>query len=115
MEKRNNPNYPEWHRFTVAECPKCGEWYEPICRLPHICNKQNSYPRKEEAGVKVSYNKLWKMLLDLDMKQKELAEITDVSYNTILRMKNGGHTTTEVLAKICLTLECTPNDILDFE
>lgn len=112
MSERNNPNYPEWHRFTVAECPKCGEWYEPICRLPHICKKQNSYPR--DVGVKVSYEKLWEMIAAIGMSQKDLAEIADISPNTLGRMKKGEHTTTEVLVKICLTLECTPNDILEF-
>jgi len=47
--KRNNPNYPPWHCFTVAECKKCGEWYEPICRLPHICREQNSYPMNKDG------------------------------------------------------------------
>ncbi len=41
---RKNPQYPPWYCFTVKECPKCGELYEPICKLKHICRKQNSYP-----------------------------------------------------------------------
>ena len=48
MEKRKNPNYPPWHCFTVATCKKCGEYFEPFCRLEHICKKQNSYPKEEE-------------------------------------------------------------------
>ena len=44
MAKRKNPNYPPWHCFTVRKCPICGERYEPICKLKHICKKQNSYP-----------------------------------------------------------------------
>lgn len=47
MKKRKNPNYPHWYCFTVAKCKKCGEMYEPICELKHICKKQNSYPIKE--------------------------------------------------------------------
>ena len=50
MSKRKNPNYPPWYCFTVAKCKKCGEHYEPICELPHICKKQNSYPLKEGDG-----------------------------------------------------------------
>ena len=45
---RKNPNYPENHCFTVATCSKCGEFYEPICSLEHICKKQNSYPISRE-------------------------------------------------------------------
>lgn len=48
MPERNNPKYPPGHCFTVVRCKKCGERYEPICRLKHICKKQNSYPVKEE-------------------------------------------------------------------
>ncbi len=51
MDKRNNPKYPEWHCFTVRYCDKCGELYEPICSLKHICKKQNSYPVKEEKEI----------------------------------------------------------------
>ena len=47
MSERKNPNYPPWHCFTVVKCEKCGEHYEPICSLKHICKKQNSYPMKE--------------------------------------------------------------------
>ena len=50
MAERNNPNYPPWHCFTVRKCPICGERYEPICKLEHICKKQNSYPIKEKEN-----------------------------------------------------------------
>ena len=33
---------------TVRYCDKCGERYEPICSLKHICKKQNSYPVEQE-------------------------------------------------------------------
>lgn len=51
-EKRKNPNYPPYHCFTVVTCEKCGEKYEPICELKHICKKQNSYPpeRREKEN-----------------------------------------------------------------
>ncbi len=50
-----NPKYPPWHCFTVVKFPKCGESYEPICELDHICKKQNSYPSqpdKKQNGEK---------------------------------------------------------------
>lgn len=43
--KRDNPNYPPWHCFTVTECDKCGEMYE--ADKPHVCKKKNSYPVDE--------------------------------------------------------------------
>ena len=48
MAERNNPKYPPWLCISVRICKKCGEYYEPICSLKHICKKQNSYPAKEE-------------------------------------------------------------------
>ena len=50
MAKRKNPNYPPYHCFTVVACEKCGELYEPICELRHICKKQNSYPVEVKIG-----------------------------------------------------------------
>lgn len=44
MAKRKNPKYPPWHCFIVVTCAKCGERFESICELKHICKKQNSYP-----------------------------------------------------------------------
>lgn len=44
LPDRKNPDYPDYHCFTVRTCKKCGERFEPICRLKHICKKQNSYP-----------------------------------------------------------------------
>lgn len=34
---------------TVVKCEKCGEYYEAICKLPHICKKLNSYPVKKDS------------------------------------------------------------------
>ena len=50
MKKRKNPDYPLGHCMTVRLCEKCGEHYEPICKLEHICKKQNSYPVEERGG-----------------------------------------------------------------
>lgn len=47
-QERKNPEYPPEHCFTVRECEKCGEFYEPLCEMKHICKKQNSYPKEVE-------------------------------------------------------------------
>ncbi len=57
MQKRKNPKYPPWHCFTTVKCDKCGEHYEPICELKHICKKQNSYPIKEREEVVITNSK----------------------------------------------------------
>lgn len=61
----------------------------------------------------VSYKKLWKLLIDKDIKKKELSAKAGVSPATITKMGKGGHVTTEVLVKICTALDCTINDIVE--
>lgn len=61
----------------------------------------------------VSYKKLWKLLIDKDLKKKDLCEMARISPATITKMGKNGHVTTEVLAKICATLNCTIDDIMD--
>ena len=61
----------------------------------------------------VSYKKLWKLLIDRDMKKKELAERAGISSASITKMGKNGHVTTEVLVKICAALQCGVNDIME--
>ena len=61
----------------------------------------------------VSYKKLWKMLIDRDMKQKDLARIADLSTYTIQKMNRNENVNTETLTKICKALNCTFDDIID--
>lgn len=61
----------------------------------------------------VSYKKLWKLLIDKDLKKKDLCELARISPATITKMGRNGHVTTEVLAKICATLDCTVDDIME--
>ena len=59
----------------------------------------------------VSYKKLWKLLIDKDIKKKDLSSMAGVSPATITKMGKNGHVTTEVLLKICTALECSIDDI----
>ena len=61
----------------------------------------------------VSYKKLWKLLIDKDIKKKDLSSMAGVSPATITKMGKGGHVTTEVLVKICNALDCKVEDILE--
>lgn len=61
----------------------------------------------------VSYKKLWKMLIDKDMKKKDLCAKAGISTASVTKMGKGGHVTTEVLMKICNALDCTMNDIME--
>lgn len=61
----------------------------------------------------VSYKKLWKLLIDKDIKKKDLSAMSGVSPATITKMGKNGHVTTEVLLKICTALGCRIEDIME--
>ena len=61
----------------------------------------------------VSYKKLWKLLIDKEIKKKDLSSMAGVSPATITKMGKNGHVTTEVLVKICTALDCTIEDIVE--
>lgn len=65
--------------------------------------------------MKVNYKKLWYILLDRDMKKKELAQIAGVSTYTINKLNKNENVTVEVLSKICKVLDCTLYEIMEFE
>ena len=61
----------------------------------------------------VSYKKLWKLLIDKDMKKKDLCAKAGISAASVTKMGKNGHVTTEILAKICAALECKIDDIME--
>ena len=61
----------------------------------------------------VSYKKLWKLLIDKDMKKKELCAKAGISPSSLTKMGKNGHVTTEVLLKICTALNCNVEDIME--
>ena len=61
----------------------------------------------------VSYKKLWKLLIDKDMKKKDLCAMAGISSASVTKMGKGGHVTTEVLLKICTALQCRIEDIME--
>ncbi len=60
-----------------------------------------------------SYKKLWKLLIDRDLKKKDLCELAHVSLASLTKMKNNESVTTDVLVKICDALECDISDIME--
>lgn len=64
--------------------------------------------------MKISYNKLFKLLIDRKMKKKELCEKAGISASTIVKMGHNEPVSVELIGKICLALDCTANDIMEF-
>ena len=61
-----------------------------------------------------SYKKLFKLLIDREMKKKDLAEAASISIATITKMgKDGAVVSSDVLVKICTALNCTMDDIVE--
>lgn len=64
--------------------------------------------------MKVSYNRLWKLLIDKKMKKSELQKQAQVSGNIITRLNKDEFVSMETIAKLCDVLECGVDDILKF-
>jgi len=65
--------------------------------------------------VIISYNKLWKLLIDKKMNKRDLKEVSGVSTASIAKLSKGENITTDVLLKICKALNCDITDIMEIE
>lgn len=63
--------------------------------------------------MKISYKKLWKLLIDRDMKKKDLAELSGISSASIAKLGRNENVNTDILLKICIALECDVSDIME--
>ena len=63
--------------------------------------------------MEVSYKKLWKLLIDKDMKKKDLQAATGISWASVTKLSKGETVSLEVLMKICKVLGCDIGDIME--
>lgn len=63
--------------------------------------------------MEVSYKKLWKILIDKDMKKKDLQAAAGISWASVAKLSKGETVSMEVLMKVCKALECNIGDIMD--
>lgn len=68
----------------------------------------------EDKNMSVSYKKLWKLLIDRDMKKKDLEERAEISHFVMHKLNHGENVTIDVLGKICRALDCGLDDIMEF-
>ena len=64
--------------------------------------------------MNVNYNKLWKLMIDKNLKKKDLTAMAGISTNAMAKMGKGKNVSTEVLGKICAALDCKIEDIVEF-
>ena len=62
----------------------------------------------------VSYNRLWKMLIDKNMKRIEMQYLTGISGNILARMGKNQYVSMETIEKICKKLDCTVDEMMEF-
>jgi len=63
--------------------------------------------------MKVSYNKLWKLLIDKNMNKQDLKRVCGISSASVAKLGKGENITTDILLRICSGLDCNINDIID--
>ena len=68
---------------------------------------------KKDLKSEFSYNRLWKMLIERNIKKGELQEMSDVSAASIAKMGRCENVTTDVLLRICESLDCNIEDIME--
>lgn len=62
----------------------------------------------------VSYKKLWKLLIDKDLKKKDLEEKAGISHYTMNKLTKGENVTIDTLGKVCKALNCSLDDVVEF-
>lgn len=67
----------------------------------------------EVIAMAISYKKLWKLLIDKDMKKKDLQKAAGISSTSITKLGKNENVNTEILQKICAALECDISDIME--
>ncbi len=63
----------------------------------------------------ISYKKLWKLLIDRDMKKKDLCELTGISSASMAKLSKNENINTQILIRICEALQCDISDIMEIE
>ena len=63
--------------------------------------------------MKVSYKKLWKLLIDEEINKRTLAQMANISGSTLTKLSKGENVNVDILVRICAALECDLHDIVE--
>ena len=61
----------------------------------------------------ICYKKLWKLLIDKDLKKKDLLSLTGISQSSLTKMGKNQNVNTDILVRICTALDCQIGDIVE--
>ena len=65
--------------------------------------------------MKISYKKLWKLLIDKELRKLDLQHMAGISSTSVAKLAKGENIQTDVLLKICKALSCDTSDIMEIE
>ena len=71
------------------------------------------FPEKGGSFMTISYKKLWKLLIDKDMKKKDLQQLAGISAASVTKLGKNENVNTEIIEKICTALRCDVGDIME--
>lgn len=78
-----------------------------------ILTKMSKSHGEEGRIMGLSYKKLWKLLIDKDMKKRDLQKAAGISSTSITKLGKNKNVNTEILEKICTALDCDVCDIME--
>lgn len=84
-----------------------------ISAKPKLVAQKQVYYYYGVPIMEVSYKKLWKLLIDKDMKKKDLQSAAGISWSSVTKLSKGETVSMEVLMKICKVLNCDIGDIME--
>ncbi len=64
---------------------------------------------------RICYKKLWKLLIDRDLKKKDLQEMAGVSASSLAKMTRSENVNTDIIQRICIALNCDVGDVMGIE
>ena len=71
------------------------------------------FPEKGGLFMTISYKKLWKLLIDKDMKKMDLQQLAGISAASVTKLGKNENVNTEIIEKICTALRCDVGDIME--
>ena len=94
--------------------------YNEICKNLFLHDKQKNYDyeclslskRGRASAMKISYNKLWKVLVDKKMSKADLRRATEMASNTMTSLRRDKKVSLDVLLRICEVLDCDIGEIM---
>lgn len=74
---------------------------------------ENIFKLNEVSDMAISYKKLWKLLIDKDLKKKDLQKLAGISSASITKLGKNENVNTDIIEKICKALNCDIADIME--